>query len=893
MVGKPPNNSPSPIPRTPSRRNTQVPDAPSRFEVGWLQTPQPTEFRSPSTYVGQSTTVPLIATPVAVSIIPLSELSILHGRASVSSVQALEDFRVPVQPWPADIEAHGIWQFKERLYVAVDDGYFVQVARDPSTGYLRATMSRERTPSGPILQRDPVSAFWYPVDHPDGAAITPAPGRTVSRHVAQLFQRLGHSPSVFPDATVRRILAVSGIEEAQLPGSVASTASLADTLRRFRLDQDLQAFVTQMQNPDPAVYTQADPQLQIQLLQARGVNLHGNALHQGDLLRSLVAFLDEATLKTLLDEPASASDAQPDIDATLARLQQRMGDWAQRDRVNLFRSREEAFELDCDETTLQMRRIFPLLTKNAAQELWRNASAAERLHVHNSAGMPRGMAEQALLLQRDARLTRACEGLYLDAVSNPDSDRLAFYMIGNLAGWPQRVRIEIRHGETLLGAIGDARSPVRYVLLRQDAGYFLQGTEALSPQSVSDLYSVVWHVLQPAQRQALAVLDGGGQALRQLIRAQPLPGRQTVSEVLGLAPLPFAVEQAGGQYRQSGYLRGGADNTPASAKSVVERVRALYPQLSDEEVTTFINERLKRDPAGLVIRLEQEFATLRDELAIWSADEPSSHSQSSGQGKPPTAAERRQAREQFSIKLQDIWQRKSVSRWGYGDYHFSCDVDVFGVLPVLSARFEYVTELILTTRKPGTQIGAFLNSFPNVQYLMVTGVEMGEFPSGIFQMRELRQLTLNNCSLRLSEITAEGVARIETLTLLNLANNPLAVAPHVGFMPDLTELMLYDASLSKVPTGISRLKELQVLSLQDNNISEVGDELFDIPDTQDLFVGLVNNPLSSTSRQRIAQYLENASMDRKIEIQMEEPPSDVEYDSVSSESGLGTDSESD
>ncbi len=112
-------------------------------------------------------------------------------------------------------------------------------------------------------------------------------------------------------------------------------------------------------------------------------------------------------------------------------------------------------------------------------------------------------------------------------------------------------------------------------------------------------------------------------------------------------------------------------------------------------------------------------------------------------------------------------------------------------------------------------------------------------------------------------------------------------------MPDLTELMLYDTNLSNVPSGIDSLKELKVLALQNNNISEVGDELFDIPDTQDLFVGLVNNPLSEASRQRITQYLENASMDRKIEIEMDEPLSDVESDSESSESGFSTGSESD
>lgn len=83
------------------------------------------------------------------------------------------------------------------------------------------------------------------------------------------------------------------------------------------------------------------------------------------------------------------------------------------------------------------------------------------------------------------------------------------------------------------------------------------------------------------------------------------------------------------------------------------------------------------------------------------------------------------------------------------------------------------------------------------------------------------------------------------------------------------------------------------MALQDNNISDVGDDLFDIPDTQDLYVGLLNNPLSDESMRRINQYLANCSMDRKLEIQTAEAVSDVDSESESSESGFSTGSDSD
>jgi len=169
---------------------------------------------------------------------------------------------------------------------------------------------------------------------------------------------------------------------------------------------------------------------------------------------------------------------------------------------------------------------------------------------------------------------------------------------------------------------------------------------------------------------------------------------------------------------------------------------------------------------------------------------------------------------------------------------------------------------------------------------------MKVFPPGIFQMRELRQLMLRDCSLRLSEATAEGLSRIETITYLSLEHNPLTVAPHVGYMHGLTELIMHDAHLSQMPSGTGGLKQLNVLSLENNLITDVGHELLDIPDTQALFIDLTGNPLTDVSRNRITQYLEQASMDREIKIIIEEVFSEAESDSDSSERGYWTDSES-
>ncbi|WP_152972345.1 DUF6543 domain-containing protein [Pseudomonas sp. RIT-PI-o] len=809
MTGKPPRVKPVPAP-------TKTPDF-SVEDAHWsssvssstpaLPIPRRLEPAHPSLAPAPAALTPEIWVSVNPSSSVINELTMHVAKSS------LADYWIPTPKKLGEFDAQGMRIVKQRQYVAVDDDHMVQVVLDVESGLFRATLASELDPSGPLMKLDSEGRFWGPLDS-DFATVTDS----ISVQTAQLFRRMGRSVAQFSDATVARLLAVSGVDEVVLRDVLINDRPapflLEDTIRRFELDQKIQA-------------------------QGRG--------------------------------------AAPE-------------------RFTRFKELEDAFEANCDEHTLRMRRVFPNLPKTAALAIWRNMSAAERLHMHNQPGMPQRVAKEALVALRDIRLARAREGIYLEAVSNLDSDRLVLHMLGNLANWPRQIAFEIRQGAgdgPVLSTSGDARSPFRHILIREDDGYVIQSSDAQIPEDSKDLYSAIWLVLLPGHRRLLGVTEGGGAALQQLIRALPLPSHHAVNELLGMPTLPVTADPAIARYGQTGHLRGGGDDNPLSPKSIVERVRNLYPHLPDEEVTAFITERLKSDSSEVLFRLETELATLREELAVWTAEGTLPHTPTAQPEGAPTPAGQRQAREQFSTKLQAIWQRKSVSKWDEGDDHFSHYVDFSGELPRLSSRFEYVTELILTANEPIARIGAFLDSFPNLQSLGVFGIKTEEFPSGIFQMRQLSDLALDGCSLTLSEATVEGLSRIETLTRLNLANNPLTVTPHVGHMAGLTGLMLSNANLSSIPLGIDRLTKLGVVALHDNNISDVGHELLEIPDTQDLFIGLLNNPLSAESRQRIGHYLESSSMDRKVEIHTEDLVLQSDSDSESSESGFSTGSESD
>ncbi|WP_143492451.1 MULTISPECIES: leucine-rich repeat domain-containing protein [unclassified Pseudomonas] len=838
MAGKPPKVKPVPDPNKTSDSST----------VGSYRPPSPLPLKPqlPLSHHLESlqpfnrATVPSTLIPsIDVKVSPM--FSVIDGIGVPHAAPSLADYWIPTPKNLSEADARGIRTFRQRQYVAVDDVHFVQVALDTESGLFRATLAREFNPSGPLLKPDSEGRLWHPLDNSDSrdhvARLNSVRGRT-----AELFRSMGHPVDDFFDVTIARILAVSGMSEAlardprMYPWSLDL---LHDTVRRFSLDQTIRTRFTHIQHPDLLVRAQIDPQLQALV-----------RLREGD---------------------------------PLARN-------ARRDQVALFRDHEHAFELDCDENTLQMRRVFPDLPKALAQALWRDASAADRLHMYHKWGMPRQMAKDALVALRDFRLARACEGLYLDSVSSLDSDRLALHMIVRLSKWPQNVRIEIRQG---WGAadIGDFGTALHHVLIRQDAGYVIHSPEGLSSMGQGDLYSTVWWLLLPEQRQTLGVTDGEGQALQHLIRAQPLPSRQAVSEALGLASLPVSVDPAAVQYRQAGGLRGGGDNNPMLAKSVADRVRELYPELSDGEQTAFINDRLKSDPGGVLTRLEKEFETLRQDLKVWCADAvppPGEGLQWGGEA----WVDQQQLRQKFSENLQAIWQRNPIAAFDSDGESFSAFIDFNGELPHIAARFEYVTELVLEARNPYVNLGRLLDSFPNVRYLILEKVRMEEFAPGIFQMRNLRHLVLRDCSLRLSDNDVQGLARIETLTLLRLDENPLGAVPHLGFMRQLEEVYLSDTGLVRIPSGVEQLESLKLLDLHDNNIVDVGEELFEIPDTQNLFVNLIDNPLGESARFRINEYLQNASMDCKIVIRTREPVFDDVSD-LSESSDSGVESESD
>jgi hypothetical protein len=776
------------------------------------------------------------------------------------------------------------------------EGKTYGVEPDPDTGAHRIRHPDRSGAYRPQLKHNGAGTWVHEVERP------------MEWQGAQLFRRLGHSVAEFSDVTARRILAVSGTDEAVLRRVHVETrrppAQLEDTIKRFKVDQDIQTFIGQMNSADPRVYAKADPSMQLQLLRLHDVLPQDFQLRNSDVLKTVLETLDNAQIKKLLGESAAFGDPLPSFTARMVKLRNRMAQLAKDNRAELFQLRDTSFQQSSDEGIQRIRRIFPKLPRNIAREILTDAHAADRLHMSNNVGISRRMAEEALWYLREVRLTRAYEGLYLDAAPSPDTDIVALHMLEKLPGWSTDVHIEIRDGHfdgELLDSIGSIEAPTRKVLIKQQGHYLARDASGEELHGLDDFYGAVQHALPDAQRQALGFPHvGQGPALKQAIRQQPLLPRSALRTLLKQPPLePNAKSPMGLAMGRPGYLLGGGDVEAVAPAPMAHRVRALYPTFSDEEVQTFIRERLHTDPLTVLARLESEYLTLTNDLEIWTTDVPSHHPVTGVALTAEESAAQKRYRALFTQVVQASWSRKLTTDNRFDTGRFFSKLDIIGDLPGLSADFSHISEFLLVNSSSCLRGGNFLKNFPGLKFLTMRGIRLDTFPVETFQMRELISLALDDCNLRLSEATAEGLAHMENLEELDLDNNPLNLTPHVGYMKGLERLQLKSTGLTEVPYGLFELEKLTFADLTFNQIVEVPDELFEVLDTRAANYNFCDNPLSDVSKQRIAEYIQNASLDRKILIQFDEEPgveseveTDTETDSESEESGVGSSAES-
>ncbi|WP_406820212.1 dermonecrotic toxin domain-containing protein [Pseudomonas sp. KnCO4] len=133
---------------------------------------------------------------------------------------------------PAGLEADalGLRQHNGRHWLVVQGDQYI-VRQEPATGEYRLQHPQDPGRYQPPLRHNGAGAWLLGTDRP------------LSWTGTQLLRRIGHLNAHFDEATLERIVAISGSDEDQLRRALATNqrlpALLEDTLQRFRLDDTL------------------------------------------------------------------------------------------------------------------------------------------------------------------------------------------------------------------------------------------------------------------------------------------------------------------------------------------------------------------------------------------------------------------------------------------------------------------------------------------------------------------------------------------------------------------------------------------------------------------------------------------------------------------------------
>jgi len=810
--------------------------------------------------------------------------------------------RVPPKTLRPD--AQGLYRYNGNNLLRLDDGHY-NLRQDPSS--QRYFIQHPTRPSAyqPAVMTNGQGAWITELERP------------LSWDSATLMRRLGYQTDGLSDAQLQQVRSVSGTHDNALRSMhlnhQAPPPLLADSLKRFQIDQSLQDFITQLNSNDPMIYRQADPQTQLQVLTGSGlwpasrtlrfldpsgktqwefagrpgasvVQVHEAQLKRGDLLHILLESLSEPERKALLEEPTEL--ATPDAHLRVAALRQKIARFAYLKRFALFDSHYRTAERI---QTPSLQKIIdaapePGLPTSVAEELLAGASGEEWRQIDQGT-VPARIVAQAASAQLDVRTTRAYEGLYLDAIDNPDTHLLGLLSLERLPGWSTGLRLEVRQYRIdgpLLEAIGSAEAPTRRTLVYTETGHYIALADQGPGSAESDFYNAVLQVLPDRQRHALNLQAGQGERLRQVIGEYAVDRDQLrgwLHKDLYRKPTydPQVMRLRGGMdgYQAAGPSRPAATRPP----TLEERAHHLLPSLNPQQIAEVV-QTLEDRPAGALATLatlQAEYNRLDLELAIWEAMTPAFHPLSETPLAPQEYQYARRNRALWAQEIRRGW-RQETEIDHYHDpltlngHKLQLTIPIYGELPRLTARLEHISLLEMQGEHTPLQVNDFLQLFPRLRHLSIKQFALGHLPPSIPQLPNLTALVLNTCNITLTEESQAALSGMTRLMTLDLHNNPLGLPFSVANMPALQHLDLSHTGLRELPADILSRPQLELVVLSNNQIRELPAALFNLPADTSRKFDLSANPLSRPILEQLKAYYQRTGGHWEIEA----PSADVE-----------------
>ncbi|WP_438868509.1 NEL-type E3 ubiquitin ligase domain-containing protein [Pseudomonas sp. L1(2025)] len=817
----------------------------------------------------------------------LSESEYVKGWVHVVSPQGktrlakpnLEDYQhVVALPPGARPDSQGVYTHAGKRYLPAQDGRYYELAWADDVYTLRHPSDLRRYT--PRATHNGMGAWVYEFEQP------------LSWDRRTLMRRIGPSVDGLNDEQLEQVFQVSGIQEDQLRKMYIDLTPppplLAESIRRFQVDRRYGSFIEQMRSPDPMVYSQADPDLQLELLthekiwpSSRGLSVigteHGDtiyqapvgsqaqaqvaiseqALYSGQLLDSVVAELNNEQLQVVLGEdvqearlreglrknPSASVYAHElnkllqrprDPGMTLSRLRLRLALAARLRRDELL----TVLPQSTDEPARWVQEAFSELPAAAVDQMLEHTNETQRNQLSTTQRPPLQLSQEAREYLDAFRLQRTYEGLYLNEDVSEDMARLALRTLKDMPGWSDTVRIELREGSfagPLLDSIGPLKAKRTGVWIKHADG---RVGSVWHPYDTDRFYESLFAMVPTPDVEVMVYpAETRWVNLRQALRRHA----PTPDELRSNLDMPAVRQDHQSPLALARGARGYSAQVPSTrALQCQLEAQKLYPGSTLEQIEEYLNVKGQGDAFMLkeVRRRQVEFDRLGNELEQWAGTHRS--------------------KLQVAQKIKAAWQRRTeIVRSNVGEvtgYALNLNDCLVEDLPILTVEIPHVSSLSLRRMGLTDNVDAFLGSFKGLRHLVLSGNRLTRLPKIIGSMSGLTQLSLEANQLQLTPDSVTALARLKQLRVLSLAKNPLVLAPDVSAMTQLDQLYLSDCGLLELPIGALELRRLKRLDVNRNALVELPDALFQRTTEQNRGTTLGENPLSQQTRDRIEAY---------------------------------------
>lgn len=574
----------------------------------------------------------------------------------------------------------------------------------------------------------------------------------------------------------------------ELPGWPAHKA-----IEAFSADQ-LNGPSTQYGNPDAS----AQNTLQVTL----------SDVMSGRLLERIITFLSEDEIKALLPHYTPNTTEQ-----RIAALRDRLQEQALKARARITDSRYAERQAPADQAVAVVKRDFSGLPASMIQELLIDATPAELSRLNSERRVPLRIAEGARRLQQQVRLSRAAEGLSMEALANKDTETLALNTLAALPGWSSDLRIEVREGDLegeLRASVGPEDASERKVLVRRGDGRYEARTDRDEHlHGIDDLFSSLQHALPDRHRKAIGLpeVSQGAQLKAKIIEHQLSPDQ--LRPLLKMQPRrnPFFRAPMRLSGERIGYPLSDHPDVPQWHKRLRARIRKLYPTMEEAELEQHVATMVAEGDELLRLR-EREFGGLFNTLRNWQRELLES---ASAQERSTRAFRRKQrARKAISEALLEAWRYEGPLDFDntglpQGQYLDLSNVklyDQLDELPPLAANFDHVTYLNVSGTGIVDNANGFLRNFKRLRKLDMSNNELVELPENLGRMVRLTDLDLSDNLIKLDPPAVAQLRQLQHLRYLGLEVNPLELSPDISQMPDLQRVLLAVTGIDGWPVGV-------------------------------------------------------------------------------------------